>query len=492
MISTIQNFYRAQRADEKLRLALLCLEQSAEALPAEITAYLKERRYPALCSIAAQEKYPLLQNFLPFLTDADRKRFFREHPQLSFEAAAILLGTDPVTAPVSDPIPALIAVWLDRICAKYPALRRPLLSFEFEESVMAYPLGTDGSIIYYDRSGFTRRYAEQCGYHDCVHMILHCLFFHIERTAPDDWSSADLAAANLLRYFFPETAADSDHYPVRETQLDQLPSQPDFQVQPCDDHRFWAKAETMCMQRRLLWKQSAEGMGIAPGNHAHFGTAPGSRKDLIRRRREAYYDFSGYLRNFTEIREDLRIDPDSIDPIPYHFGLQQYGNLPLIETLEYQETARVRDMVIAVDTSGSCTEEMVLSFMAETRKILTEQKNFFRQMNVCILQCDSMLQDVCWIHSAEDWIRYEENLHIHGRGGTDFTPVFDFAAEQCRTGKLRSLKGLLYFTDGDGICPQKKPPFETAMIGPNEKILQRKLPSWCRKLVLNYQYLERN
>ena len=31
-----------------------------------------------------------------------------------------------------------------------------------------------------------------------------------------------------------------------------------------------------------------------------------------------------------------------------------YGNLPLIEPLEYRETKKVREFVIAIDTSASC------------------------------------------------------------------------------------------------------------------------------------------
>ena len=38
--------------------------------------------------------------------------------------------------------------------------------------------------------------------------------------------------------------------------------------------------------------------------------------------------------------------------------MEQYGNLPLIEPLEYKEVNRLEELVIAIDTSGSCSREM--------------------------------------------------------------------------------------------------------------------------------------
>ena len=34
------------------------------------------------------------------------------------------------------------------------------------------------------------------------------------------------------------------------------------------------------------------------------------------------------------------------------YGMELYGNMPLVEPLEYKETDRVREFVIAIDTSG--------------------------------------------------------------------------------------------------------------------------------------------
>ncbi|MFQ7786761.1 MAG: hypothetical protein ACLRIP_01095 [Blautia massiliensis (ex Durand et al. 2017)] len=56
--------------------------------------------------------------------------------------------------------------------------------------------------------------------------------------------------------------------------------------------------------------------------------------------------------------------------------MEHYGNLPLIEPLEYKEVNRLEELVIAIDTSGSCDGETVRRFLGETYSILSEKENF--------------------------------------------------------------------------------------------------------------------
>lgn len=184
-------------------------------------------------------------------------------------------------------------------------------------------------------------------------------------------------------------------------------------------------------------------------------------------------------------REELHTDTSGFDYIPYVYGLDHYGNMPLIEHLEYQEMNRMEELVIAIDTSGSCTAETVRRFMEETYGILSDHENFFRNMNLYIIQCDSFIQDCAHITCEKDWERYLGNLQIHGRGGTDFRPVFEHVEMLRFEGKLRRLKGLLYFTDGDGIYPQRSTTYQTAFVFYHEKALHQQVPAWATKLYLD-------
>ena len=60
--------------------------------------------------------------------------------------------------------------------------------------------------------------------------------------------------------------------------------------------------------------------------------------------------------------------------------------MPLIEPLEYQEPDKIEELVIAIDTSGSCSLKIVERFLAEIERILMHSDSFFRKMNVHIIQ----------------------------------------------------------------------------------------------------------
>ncbi len=47
--------------------------------------------------------------------------------------------------------------------------------------------------------------------------------------------------------------------------------------------------------------------------------------------------------------------------------MELYGNMPLVEPLEYKETDRVRDFVIAIDTSESVRGRLGASLHRSTR-----------------------------------------------------------------------------------------------------------------------------
>ena len=85
------------------------------------------------------------------------------------------------------------------------------------------------------------------------------------------------------------------------------------------------------------------------------------------------------------MREDIQINPEEFDYVYYTFGMERYGNIPLIEPLEYKEVRKVRDFVIAIDTSGSCAGEVVQKFLDKTYSLFTQQENFFKKINLHIL-----------------------------------------------------------------------------------------------------------
>ena len=96
-----------------------------------------------------------------------------------------------------------------------------------------------------------------------------------------------------------------------------------------------------------------------------------------------------------------------------------------------------------------------------------------------------MIQDYRLIESEEDWKDYQKHLKITGFGNTDFRPVFDWIEQKKQEGVVRDIKGLLYFTDGDGIYPRSAPMYETAFVYLNDRLNKGKAPEWVRTLNLH-------
>jgi predicted metal-dependent peptidase len=158
--------------------------------------------------------------------------------------------------------------------------------------------------------------------------------------------------------------------------------------------------------------------------------------------------------------------------------------MPLIEPLEYREDSRIRDFVIAIDTSGSVAGDEVQSFLQKTYSILKSRESFQTRINVHIVQCDAQIQSDDVITSDADLDRYIDTMEIRGLGGTDFRPVFDYVDRLISEGEFSDLRGLIYFTDGLGVYPASKPPYRTAFVFVESGYNVPEVPVWAMKVVL--------
>ena len=199
------------------------------------------------------------------------------------------------------------------------------------------------------------------------------------------------------------------------------------------------------------------------------------------RSRRSYRDF---LRRFAVWREEARLDPDEFDLGYYTYGLRTYGKLPLIEPLETRESKKIRDFVIVLDTSESTAGDLVKSFLRETFTLLKSQDSFFRQCRILVMQADNAVREETWLHDLGDLDRYTENFRLVGGGGTDFRPAFARIEQLRAEGPLREMQGALYFTDGKGTYPARRPPFDVAFLFLENGAPPPDVPPWAMRLVL--------
>lgn len=234
-----------------------------------------------------------------------------------------------------------------------------------------------------------------------------------------------------------------------------------------------------------VWKDIAERMQADLETFSRQrGDRAGNLVQNLRAVNREKYDYTAFLKKFAVLGEAMKVNDDEFDYIFYTYGMKLYGNMPLIEPLEYKEVKRIREFVVAIDTSGSVSGELVQKFMQKTYNILKQEESFFRKINLHIIQCDADIQEDMKITSQEEFDRYLDTMQLRGFGGTDFRPVFSYVEELRRAKEFRNLKGLIYFTDGYGVFPEKKPDYPTAFVFVNERYEIPEVPPWAIQLVL--------
>lgn len=196
-------------------------------------------------------------------------------------------------------------------------------------------------------------------------------------------------------------------------------------------------------------------------------------------------DYSAFLRQFATPGEVMQLSLDEFDYIFYTYGLQLYGNVPLIEPLEYREEKRIREFVLVIDTSGSVQGDTVRSFVTSTFDILKSTENFHKKIQVHVIQADAQVRRDDVITSAEELEQWAAHTAIQGGGGTDFRPAFAYVDALVEEGAFTDLGGLVYFTDGWGTYPAKMPDYRTAFVFYDEDYRPDIVPSWAAQVVLD-------
>ncbi len=260
-----------------------------------------------------------------------------------------------------------------------------------------------------------------------------------------------------------------------------------------DDHRFW-KEETgngAASAARNKWNKIARQTSMTKKRH---GDEPEKGEELLMtqisaaKSRRSYKEF---LQKFSILQEELKCNPDEYDLNYYTYGLRLYKNMPLIEPVESREVKKIREFVVVVDTSYSTSGSLIKGFLNETFGILSQQNSFFRRCRIRIIQCDDKVEMDEVISSQEEMERLLKSFQVVGGGNTDFRPAFTYVNQLIKEGSIRHLDGLLYFTDGKGIYPVKKPEYKTAFLflGAYDETV---VPPWAMRLQLEPEELEQN
>ena len=386
-------------------------------------------------------------------------------------------------------------------------------------------LATDGETLYYDGAWLSDRYLRSrvLTNRAYLHVILHCMLRHLGKKqgkAPELWDLAcDAAVESILdelnypclnegtvpmkQKFWGEcrremkvlTAEGIYRHLLRRN----LPPYELAQLQRVflvDDHGLWAPEDQQDQKQQSRQDQKWQDLSEKTQTGletvmSQQGAGGETVLEQVRVANREDVDYRAFLRRFAVPREVMAVDGDAFDYIFYTYGLQLYGNMPLVEPPETKEEKRIEDFVIAVDTSMSTSGALVREFLACTYAILRSTETFTRKVNIRILQCDDQVRADTVIHDLEELKTYMENFRLAGGSATDFRPVFAYVAQLQAQGEFTNLRGLVYFTDGMGIYPKKRPPYDTAFVLLEEPPLSVQMPPWAIRLVLTEPALEK-
>jgi predicted metal-dependent peptidase len=221
------------------------------------------------------------------------------------------------------------------------------------------------------------------------------------------------------------------------------PSGWDIHVSPDDlrGHSVRAREYPTAEERKRMRVSITRAMG-----EKLRGTAAGLFESEIRQARGGQIPWRTLLaRFFTGLRRD---DYRMMPPNKKHLWRGIY--------LPAMGAPGPNHIVVAVDTSGSMSDEDLGQILAELDKLRSAT-----QCRLTLIQCDAKIQKIDEFDefSATRFDRYK----FLGRGGTAFEPVFHWIQDQFQQGMFQ-LDALIYLTDGFGSFPPKAPPYPVLWI----------------------------
>lgn len=403
-----------------------------------------------------------------------------------------------------------------------------LSGLDYQMSPLISGTATDGKYLYFQprylfRSFDTNPVLVNRAY---LHNLLHCLFSHLYMESGADrdlWDlccdicvesildSLDIPCLRLLPSAIREqmyhylqnqkitlytpgklyiVLENSVFYKSRKLLLEQ-----DFCI---DSHQFWPRRNENRDPKQQQNEQKWQEIGDRTRTNMELferraGTSTGHLLETLKLSCQSHMSYDYFLKRFAVWQENLHINEEEFDTAYYTLGFELYGCIPLIEPLEYKEEKKIRNLVIAIDTSGSVHGTPVRRFLSETLAILQNSRRFFKHMQIHLLQFDTVVQEDLLITSPEQLAAQAESFTVKGFGGTDYRCLFRYIRETLPT----ALQGLMILTDGYGTYPSAPPDYPVAFLlanflkkdaGKTKKPDYSQIPPWAIRLNIDEFY----
>ena len=214
-----------------------------------------------------------------------------------------------------------------------------------------------------------------------------------------------------------------------ESQEDSFPIDPDYEP------RFSSEAVEKI---RSIVIQTAQTIERRQGN------LPGYIQWIVERLRKPELNWQELLRQFITSGYSCGGTRRWLPPARRYIGMGLY--------LQSRRSASF-DAVMAIDTSGSTTNDLPVFFSE-----LTSLLNSFGKYNLTVIQCDCEINHV-ESFSGDNPLPKNYKWKSYGHGGTSFIPPFEYVKD-----KKMKPDVFIYLTDGYGDAPKAPPPFPVLWI----------------------------
>ena len=318
---------------------------------------------------------------------------------------------------------------------------------------------TDGKVLGYNPKWFEKLSSQQqVGF--IAHEIMHIVYMHIfrrEQRHPKKWNVAADYVINYnlvhdCRMVLPDGALIDEQYKGMTTEhvYNLLPEMEDEDGNsiPWDDLpedfgnsgavRDGVPSNGSSTKEQQKWtidiNQAYEAAKMA-------GKLPGGLSKVIDEIVKPKVNWKAVLTKF--LTSTAKNDYSWVKPNKRFLGQDMY--LPSL----YSE--RLESIVVAVDTSGSITDEELQIFASETSAILASMD----PEKIEFLQCDTAINQ----HDTYTRESLPLKVEFKGRGGTDFAPVWEYIEEN-----HLNPKACIYLTDLYPCCWGEQPPYPVLWI----------------------------
>ena len=189
------------------------------------------------------------------------------------------------------------------------------------------------------------------------------------------------------------------------------------------DHGTWEDFDNLTeAEQKLIEKQLQKVLTDAKEQtEKKRGTVPGEIEGLIVVEEivPPKFDWRGYIRRFTGVSTKV-----------YTKKIRRKENRRFSDNPGLKIKMK-QHMLLAIDTSGSVSDEELAEFMNEMHHI------YKAGVDITVVQCDTQIRSI-------EAYRGKNEIAVHGRGGTYFDPVLEYYNENSK-----KFTSLVYFTDGE-------------------------------------------